>query len=111
MLTVGATDSSDNLWVDSNWGPQTVDLMAPGVAIRVFSDTTVNSGPSMPLVTGTSFAAPMVAGAAALFRSLNPAASAQATVDAVRSSVRVVPGLAGTCVSGGVLDVNNLITP
>jgi thermitase len=65
ILTVGATDSSDNLFSWSNRG-NNLDLVAPG---NVF--TTLLGG-LYGVGGGTSFASPIVAGAAALVLSVNP---------------------------------------
>jgi subtilisin family serine protease len=64
----------------SNFGSP-VDLAAPGTWI----DTTTASG-SYDIVDGTSFAAPAVAGAAALYKSLHPSANPY-QVDAFLKSV------------------------
>ena len=65
ILTVGATDSSDNLFSWSNRG-NNLDLVAPG---NVY--TTVPGG-NYGVGGGTSFASPIIAGAAALVLSVNP---------------------------------------
>jgi subtilisin family serine protease len=68
-ITVAATDSTDVRYAGSNFGPL-VDLFAPGVSITsdfIGSTTQTNSN--------TSFAAPHVTGAAALYLELNPGAS------------------------------------
>ncbi len=68
-ITVAATDSTDVRWAKSNFGPL-VDLFAPGASIVsdfLGSTTQTNSE--------TSFAAPHVTGAAALYLQLNPGAS------------------------------------
>jgi Subtilisin-like serine proteases len=65
ILTVGATDSSDNLFYWSNMG-NNLDLVAPGTVY-----TTVLGG-LYGVGGGTSFASPIVAGAAALVLSVNP---------------------------------------
>ncbi|MGX7825893.1 S8 family peptidase [Actinokineospora sp. 24-640] len=70
-LTVNASDSADNRASFSNWGSCT-DLFAPGVGITsawATSDTATNT------ISGTSMAAPHVAGAAALHLSANPGAT------------------------------------
>ncbi|MGW4080913.1 S8 family peptidase [Streptomyces asiaticus] len=62
-LTVGATDRADQRSGFSNWGPG-VDLFAPGdriVSASSASDTAART------LSGTSMAAPHVAGAAALY--------------------------------------------
>ena len=65
ILTVGATDSADALFVWSGRG-NNQDLVAPGTVA-----TTVRGG-AYGVGTGTSAAAPQVAGAAALVLSVNP---------------------------------------
>lgn len=85
----------------ANYGRTTVDLAAPGEGILVAAP----SG-SYRSVTGTSFAAPLVAGAAALVAAANP----EATVDDVRSRLltSAVPSgsLRARSVTGGILNAN-----
>lgn len=67
VISVGATDSLDIL-ADFSCSGGALDIVAPGVNIRSLSPT-----PGVTLVgDGTSFAAPMVAGVAALIRSRDP---------------------------------------
>jgi thermitase len=65
LLTVGGTDSNDLLYAWSNTG-NNLDLVAPGSAY-----TTVKGG-GYSAASGTSIAAPIVAGLAALVVSANP---------------------------------------
>lgn len=57
-ITVGAIDAANRFAAFSNHGPA-VDLLAPGVAVR-----TTYVGSALANISGTSFAAPHVAGAA-----------------------------------------------
>jgi subtilisin family serine protease len=67
IISVGASDSEDNLAEFSNFGANTVDLLAPGVEI---ASTYTSSG--YVYLSGTSMAAPQVAGVATLVLSSHP---------------------------------------
>jgi subtilisin family serine protease len=79
-LTVGATTSTDARASYSNFGT-CLDLFAPGSGITsswYTSDTATNT------ISGTSMAAPHVAGAAALVAQANPSASPATVAAAIR---------------------------
>jgi hypothetical protein len=59
--------------------------------------------------SGTSMAAPMVSGAAALYVSRNPAALAQQIRDALLQSVDPLPSLAGKTATGGRLNIGRAL--
>jgi subtilisin family serine protease len=67
VIAVGATDSSDRRATFSNYGSN-LDIMAPGVMIY-----STQGGDSYQHLSGTSAAAPHVAGVAALMMSIDPA--------------------------------------
>jgi subtilisin family serine protease len=85
IVTVGATDQTDAEPAFSDFGP-CVDLWAPGVSILSLAPKRGTA-----TMSGTSSAAPHVAGAAALYLSTHPWAG-PAVVEAVLESDAVVPG-------------------
>jgi subtilisin family serine protease len=78
-ITVGATNNSDAQASYSNFG-SCVDILAPGDAI---SSASYESDTGFRSSSGTSMAAPHVAGAAALFLQNNPEASPAEVVQAL----------------------------
>lgn len=101
VVCVAATDATDALAYFSNVGPATVDLAAPGVSIlSTWRDGDYYSA------SGTSMAAPHVAGAAALVWSRNPALNAAQVKSALLGSVDPL-GL--PLVSGGRLNVGRAV--
>ena len=73
VLTVGALDQAGNAASFSNFG-SSVWLWAPGTSIPVAPDPV---SPQGSLVSGTSFASPIVAGVAAMMRYVNAGLSAE----------------------------------
>eukprot|EP00922_Rhytidocystis_sp_ex-Travisia-forbesii_P069130 GHVS01103145.1.p1 GENE.GHVS01103145.1~~GHVS01103145.1.p1 ORF type:complete len:642 (-),score=66.58 GHVS01103145.1:440-2365(-) len=70
IVAVGAIDNRGDKASFSNYGRNSVDVVAPGVGIR-----TVQRGGTYAAVSGTSFAAPAAAGVAALVWSAFPSLS------------------------------------
>jgi subtilisin family serine protease len=99
VIAVAASDRSDRLAGFSNVGASTVHLAAPGVGIV----STVPGG-RYASYSGTSMAAPHVAGTLALMAAANPDATASELRTALLATTRPVEGLAGQVVTGGVVD-------
>jgi len=115
-LTVGATDDADQVASFSSGGPTAVErlikpeIMAPGVdicAARWSGDLsgTACLDTSHAEHSGTSMAAPHVAGAAALLRGLRPSLTPAVTKAILQEAAVLLPGLSVTRVGAGRLDV------
>jgi len=102
----------------SNYGKTTVDVFAPGVRIK-----STTPGSTYGVHDGTSMAAPVVTGLAALIRSRYPKLTAQQVKDIIMQSVvkvnhevvvrdgstpKRVP-FSDVCVSGGVVNAYNAL--
>jgi subtilisin family serine protease len=112
VVTVAATNLDDSHPAFSNWGPE-IDLAAPGVdilSLRARRTDTVLGVPGVDYkagsayvgkdkryyrVSGTSFAAPFVAGVASLVLSKNPALTVEQLETVLKNSAEdvQVPGL------------------
>jgi hypothetical protein len=93
-ITVGATASNDTRASFSNYG-SALDLFAPGVSIR---SAAMSTDIATVLMSGTSMAAPHVAGVAALYLQENPAAAPAAVRDAIVA--QSTPGLVSSAGTG-----------
>ncbi len=109
VIAVMASNNRDHRAIESTWssnyGPVTVDIAAPGV--RIWS--TARNGAYMYL-SGTSMAAPHVAGAMALLRGRFPGISvAEGKAKLMTIGNDPLPSLAGLCVTGARLNLHRLI--
>jgi thermitase len=104
VVSVAATDSRDLLASFSNYGAGTVHLGAPGVSIV----STVPGGAYKSL-SGTSMAAPHVAGAAAHVLAGVPSLSPGQVRDRLLATTDPVLSLSGRTVSGGRLNLDGAV--
>lgn len=81
-ITVGSSTSTDSRSSFSNWGG-CLDVFAPGSGIR---SAMIGSPNSFATYSGTSMAAPHVAGVAALYLSSNPTATPAAVTSTILSA-------------------------
>jgi hypothetical protein len=104
IITVAATDNEDKLLRGSNYGATTVDLGAPGEMIW----STI-PGNEYEQFSGTSMAAPHVAGAAALLLADHPTWTPTEIKTAILNNADKKNSLQGKTVSGGRLNLYNAI--
>ena len=110
VVSVSAVDQEGNLANFSNYGRQSVDLAGPGVDIY-----STWLGSDYNTLSGTSMAAPYVAGVAALILSAEPDLSISELKARLTSTIRTLPGLNGLMQSAGMVNagfaINNRQAP
>jgi subtilisin family serine protease len=99
IISVAATDSRGRLAGFSNFGRVSVDIAAPGEDIL----STLPDG-RYERWSGTSMAAPYVAGAVALCAAAHPEETVEQRVARILGSARPVEALARKTMTGGTLD-------
>lgn len=110
IISVAAINNRGQLPSWSNYGPNSVDLAAPGSGIMSILELIPGSTILYGYMSGTSQAAPFVTGAAALVMSQNPGFGAQEVKSSILASARPLPALAGKTVTGGMLDTYGALT-
>lgn len=104
IIAVASITSTGGLSSFSQYGATTVDIGAPGSGI--WSTVPTKSGGSgYASYSGTSMATPHVTGAAALYASIYPSASAAAIKSAILAAGTPTSSLNGKCVTGDRLNV------
>jgi subtilisin family serine protease len=109
QLAVAAINNQGELSAFSNYGRRHVELAAPGQTIYTTS-VSLAGNHNYTYGSGTSYAAPYVAGAVALALSLDPVLTSEAILDLVEHTARPLDDLDGRVSSGGMLDAGALIT-
>jgi subtilisin family serine protease len=104
IIAVASTTRTDARSSFSNWGKTTVDLGAPGSDIY---STVLSNGYGYK--SGTSMATPHVAGAVALLWGFKPNWTKEQVIQGVLSTVRPTSAMNNITVTGGVLNVYNML--
>jgi subtilisin family serine protease len=105
VIAVAAITSTGAKSSFSNYGATTVDLGAPGSAI-VSTVPGRRDASDYASYSGTSMATPHVTGAAALYASTHPGATAAQIKAAILAAATPTASLAGRTVTGGRLNVS-----
>jgi subtilisin family serine protease len=106
VISVAAIDDLGSKAGFSNFGTTSVDLGAPGV----FTLSTT-PGNTYSFFSGTSMATPHVTGAIALLKSVDGTLTANQLRTRVLTSTTPTPSLAGITVTGGRLNIGNMLIP
>ena len=106
IIAVAAVDGGGSLAGFSNYGAQTVDIGAPGVGIL---STVPNGG--YGYLSGTSMAAPHVAGAVALLLAQHPDWTYGQIIQRILTTTTPLASLAGKTLTGGIINAAAVVVP
>jgi PKD repeat protein len=104
IIAVMSTDRNDEIPYWSNWGLPEVDIAAPGQDIFA-----ANIPSGYRTSSGTSFSAPLVAGACALLWSKYPTMTHLQIKQLILENVDVLPSLSGKCITEGRLNIKKAL--
>lgn len=105
IINVANLQCDGNLHYTSNYGATSVDIAAPGS--KIYSTSTDTSG--YEEMTGTSMAAPIVAGVAAMLYSSYDNLTLSDVRNAILNSAATLESLDGKCVTGGMVNAYDAI--
>ena len=107
QISVAATESSGNLAGFSNYSATNIDVAAPGSGIwSTLPEGAFNTTGGYGYLSGTSMAAPHVAGVAVLIQASHPSWKPSDIRKALISTVQITPSIASRVFSGGIVDAS-----
>ena len=114
IISVAASTYADSVAYYTNYGVETVDLAAPGNEVHSTLPVTMTDAMSQNelttgygILSGTSMAAPHVAGVAALIKSLKPEFSYANVKTCILNGVEPLSNWSGKVLTGGRLNGEN----
>ncbi len=110
IIVVGSSDKEGIKAKSSNYGDQSVHLFAPGVKIQTTFPTNEDGTANYGVTSGTSFAAPVVAGVAALVLATHGPESRWTMRERLMNTSNKLETLDGLSISGGLIDAYRAIT-
>ena len=110
-ICVAASTKEQKRWKFSNFGPETVDVFAPGENIASLWKIHGQAEHLYAWANGTSMATPFVSGLAALILSINKGLSGKEVKELIKANVKKgMSGYTGQYVSsGGLIDIAKTI--
>ena len=110
-ICVAASTKEQKRWKFSNFGPETVDVFAPGENIASLWKIHGQAEHLYAWANGTSMATPFVSGLAALILSINKGLSGKEVKELIKANVQKgMSGYTGQYVSsGGLIDIAKTI--
>ncbi|MCB1120491.1 MAG: S8 family serine peptidase, partial [Verrucomicrobiae bacterium] len=106
LITVGAIGDSIRRATFSNWGPHSVDIMAPGFLLL---STHIDEAFKYSEFTGTSASAPLVSGVAALAKAKFGDEAPKNLKRRIMLSARLYDGLGGIAGTNGIVDLKRVL--
>ena len=120
IISVGAATSQYTVASFSNYGHSKVDLFAPGSIVASCFSTSVCSSSGCTasghlsygyhFMSGTSMAAPMVTGVAALLLSSDSSLTSSEIKALILNNTESYSSFSGKCVTGGLLNAGNVFS-